>query len=264
MIAFFRDKRVSFIILLMIFGYGALFADSLTVIGRLSLPFCTNVFVRGSICYATDAYGLEAIDVSNPSNPVLIGRCPLPDTGEAVVVVDSIGYVSDGDSGLAVVKLIPPESLRLLSRWRDYEGHAYEAAVNRDTVFLAYGFSTEGRFPPYRGGLMMIDVRDPRMPTFLRFFAEAYSDTLPPYQFRYVIYSSVGIGNGGCYVAASVLYGDYIGSISFGSIDTVQYGTSGQLAYDRYSPLTHRKMALKYPYAYITYPRWNPRNFSAL
>ena len=229
--------------------------DTLRVVGRLALPYCTNVSVRNRICYVTDSYGLEAVDVSNPANPLLFGRCQLPDTAQAVTLRDSIAYVSDADSGLAIINVAMPESLRLLARWRQYEGYAHEGAVWGDTAYLAYGISYEGRFPPYRGGLMLLNISDPRAPVFGRHMALAFTDTFQPFAYRHVNYTSVGYSpTGGWYVAASVLFGDFIGSFSSGFIDPGSYRTGG-IVYDWQSPQKLRKMHLNYPFAYITYPR---------
>lgn len=241
-------------------------ADTLTVIGRLALPYCTNVRVQGHVCYVTDSYGLEAVDVTDPHNPALLGHLALPDTAQHVILRDSIAYVSDGDSGLAIVNAARPESLTLLSRWRQYDGFAYEATLFQDTAYLAYGVSFEGRYPPYHGGLMKILISDPRNPGFAGYFADAYTDTFQPFAFRHVIYTSVGYSNAGGYcVAAYVHEGDYIGSFEYGDIEPGSYG-SGRIVFDSVGAGTYQ-MSLHYPFAYVTYFRAIPGhgyNFSII
>jgi len=231
--------------------------DTLSVVGRLALPYCTNVTVRDHICYVTDAYGLEAVDVSNPANPVLLGRCPLPDTAQAVTLRDSIAYVSDAEEGLAIINVARPESLKLLSRWRQYPGYAHEAVVVQDTVFIAYG---ESQDTTRRGGLMVLDISNPRSPAFSRYYTSAFYEPWPPYRFRGVNYTSVTHDSGKYFIAASIFMGDYIGAMSWGGIEpystTYDWGGGGLLAV--------RKMYLKLPYAIITFPRTRLYNLAIL
>jgi len=240
--------RLRSFIAILILGTGIAGADTLTVIGRLSLPHCTNVFVSGHICYATDSYGLEAVDITDPTNPTLLGRCPLPDTGQAVTVRDSIAYVSDADSGLAIVNVARPESLSLLSRWRQYEGYAYEAGVYGDTAYLANGYSYDYR-PPYQGGIFALDVSNPSNPRFGRYYSSAVTN---PYPFNscFVKYTSVVCESGHVYVAAWGQVGNRDLMIPFGVLELANYPVISINDIPG-AFFSNHKMSMRYPFAYI-------------
>ena len=232
--------------------------DTLSVVGRLALPYCTNVSVRNRICYVTDSYGLEAVDVSNPANPVLLGRCPLPATAQAVTLRDSIAYVSDAEQGLAIVHISNPANMRRLSQWQQYPGYAHEAAVYQETAYLAYG---ESRDTIRQGALMEIDISDPRNPYLSGFFTRGYNYI---FYIHWVNYTSIAVENGRLYIASTDVYGDPYGWIfCYGWIeqidrDPIEYDTGNFFE-------TKRRMHLIYPYAYVTYPpfpRTPTRNFT--
>ena len=232
--------------------------DTLRVVGRLALPYCTNVTVRNRICYVTDSYGLEAVDVSNPANPVLLGRCSLPDGAQAVTLRDSIAYVSDAEQGLAIVHISNPANMRRLSQWQQYPGYAHEVAVYQETAYLAYG---ESRDTSHRGALMEINISDPRNPYLSGFFTRGYNYI---FYIHWVNYTSIAVENGRVYVASTDLYGDPYGwVVNYGRIeqidrDPIEFDTGNFVE-------TKRRMHLVYPYAYITYPpfpRTPTRNFT--
>src|SRR5688500_12659605 len=63
-----------------------------------------NIFVTGSRAYlAAGTRGLEILDVSEPQQPLLIGRLYTSGTVEGVHVSGDFAYVAEGTSGFSVV-----------------------------------------------------------------------------------------------------------------------------------------------------------------
>lgn len=66
----------------------------------------TDIFVLNDIAYyLTDTGGLFFIDVTDKSNPSLIGNISTPGTGSGVFVLGSYGYVADSQGGLRIINI---------------------------------------------------------------------------------------------------------------------------------------------------------------
>jgi hypothetical protein len=57
---------------------------------------------------ADGSSGLQVIDISNPSNPAIVGTCDTPYSAHGVHVAGGYAYVADGDSGLQVIEKFLP------------------------------------------------------------------------------------------------------------------------------------------------------------
>jgi len=59
---------------------------------------------------ADGSSGLQVIDVSNPSSPVLIGSVDTPGFARGVTVTGDTAYVADWSNGLQVIDVSNPSS----------------------------------------------------------------------------------------------------------------------------------------------------------
>ena len=66
---------------------------------------CLAVCVVDSIAYFGDDAYLEIMNISDPSNPVRLGRIEMPSLIWDVTVSGSYAYVADGDDGLRVIDI---------------------------------------------------------------------------------------------------------------------------------------------------------------
>ena len=129
--------------------------------------------------------GTSFVDVTDPANPVVVGNLPRPEGVQGTswrdmkVYSDHMFVVSDnaGNHGMQVFDL---------TRLRDYSGtmltfdedahydrinSAHNIVINQATGF-AYAVGSSAGGDTCGGGLHMIDIRDPKNPTFAGCFAD--------------------------------------------------------------------------------------------
>ncbi len=129
--------------------------------------------------------GTSFIDLSNPSSPVYVANLPMTEGARANVwrdikVFDNHAYIvadNAGEHGMQVVDL---------TRLREYDGEpllldedahypnihsAHNVVINEETGF-AYIVGASGGGMSCGGGLHMVDINDPKNPTFVGCFAD--------------------------------------------------------------------------------------------
>lgn len=124
-----------------------------------------NVKLRGRHLYLAEGAGggtigprLEAVDVSDPTNPTSIGEVMLPGNGRDVVFAGPLAYVAMGDGGMQIIDISTPSALRLLGQV-DPGDHAFGIAVDpvRRLAVVADGIE----------GLQVIDISNASQPVVL-------------------------------------------------------------------------------------------------
>jgi choice-of-anchor B domain-containing protein len=126
------------------------------------------------------------VDVSNPGNPTYLGRLPLTDGAnpsvwrDMKVYQDHMFVVSDGsgDHGMQIFDLTRlrdmdgsnPETFEADAHY-DRIASAHNIVINEETGF-AYSVGSSGGGETCGGGLHMIDVRNPKDPTFAGCFQD--------------------------------------------------------------------------------------------
>ncbi len=114
-----------------------------------------GVAVSGNLAYvAVDHAGLKIVDVSDPSDPKLIGVTPhfAQDFAQEVAVAGGYAYVTSG-KGLRVVNVSDPTHPAIVGSY-DTPGEATGIVVLGDTAYVADG----------GGGLQVVNVSDPPNP----------------------------------------------------------------------------------------------------
>lgn len=113
-----------------------------------------DVYVSADYAYVADGEsGLTIIDVSDKSNPAVIGSADTSGTATGIFVDGTDAYVADGDGGLAIIDVSdtsnpkPVGSLQL-------GGSASDVLVNGDFAYVADGSQ----------GLLIIDITDKTAP----------------------------------------------------------------------------------------------------
>lgn len=126
------------------------------------------------------------VDISNPGNPVYLGRLPKPEQARASVwrdmkvYADHMFVVSDGsgDHGMQVFDLTRlrdmdgsnPQTFEVDAHYTEIAS-AHNIVINEDTGF-AYSVGSSGGGETCGGGLHMINVQDPKNPTFAGCFQD--------------------------------------------------------------------------------------------
>jgi hypothetical protein len=123
-------------------------------LGFLATADSRDVDVSESLaCLANGGEGVQVIDISDPSAPLIQGNVDTPGSALGIQIAGSYAYVADGDGGLRVIDLSDPTAPQEVSSVRTSGRAEYVQVV--DTY--AYVASSEGS----AGNLLVIDVSDP-------------------------------------------------------------------------------------------------------
>ena len=122
--------------------------------------------VDGGYLYADNAGQLQAYDLSDPINPVLMGSCPCPNIWE-LIARDGLVYV--GSHGLRVIDATSPAN-PVQTAFVPFGGGLYPLELVGNTVFIV---SDSG---PGGIGLYTFDVSIPSSPTLLHHILDAFDD----------------------------------------------------------------------------------------
>jgi hypothetical protein len=144
-------------------------ADWNTTLGELRLPpfvptltgsydapvdGFSDVAVSGDHAFVADgSIGLQVMDISNPSNPVLAGSYDVPNDASSVAVAGNYAFVAGGESGLYVIDISDPSNPVLAGNF-DTPDNAYGVAVSGNHAFVG----------DVASGLLVIDISDPSNP----------------------------------------------------------------------------------------------------
>jgi hypothetical protein len=122
----------------------------------------TDVAVSGNFVYACEGEkGLIILDVTNPSNPQLVGTAETPGFASAVVVSENLAFVADGSTGLTIIDVsqsnTSPRPIPFIIGSYDTPGNCTSVAVAGKLAYLA-----DGSY-----GLQIIDCSNPAQPVRL-------------------------------------------------------------------------------------------------
>ncbi len=126
----------------------------------LQTGYYQEIEIEGNRLYATSYYGFEVIDISDPENPVVIGRAPSLENSEEIAVKDGYVYLTDWIRGVYCYDARDPENiskiwtfpenppdLNLFEDVKVHENRLYVCAWNR--------------------GVEIFDIEDPSSPRHL-------------------------------------------------------------------------------------------------
>ena len=96
-----------------------------------------DLALAGDILYvAASAGGLVAVDITDPSAPVVAGGVTTPGTAHAVALAGDLAYVADGASGLSVIDVQDPAVPSLVAT-ATASGVSRDVVASGDLVYLA-------------------------------------------------------------------------------------------------------------------------------
>lgn len=101
--------------------------------------------------YVGNGAALQVLDVTDPSNPAVIGEVVLPDAPKAIVEVGTLLYVADGLGGLRIVDVSEPHAPVEIGGVKT-PGTGWDVAVSGSHAYVT-GF-----------GFGVVDVSDPAAP----------------------------------------------------------------------------------------------------
>lgn len=97
--------------------------------------------------------GLFIFDVSDPENPLLVGRCDTAGYAYGVSVAGNYLYVADGNNGLVVIDVSDPAN-PVENGHYDTDGYAQGVTIKGNYAYVADGGN----------GFVVIDISDPTNP----------------------------------------------------------------------------------------------------
>lgn len=120
--------------------------------------------VVGDVAYVSAGPRLLAVDVSDPANPVLLGRSDiLSGMVRDVVVKDSVAYLAAGRSGVIVLDVSDPAAMRVIDGGPGYAGANPPSALRVD-VMEGTVYVTDTDYTNGTASLLRFDTGDPAGP----------------------------------------------------------------------------------------------------
>jgi hypothetical protein len=117
-----------------------------------------SIEVQGSLAYvAGDSSGLLILDVSVPSDPILLGTAGTTAAARDVKISGDLAYVAASESGLLVVNIADPANPVVVGSV-DTPGIARGVALEGDYAYVADRDA---------GGLQVVDVSNPMLPALV-------------------------------------------------------------------------------------------------
>lgn len=112
--------------------------------------FAYSSYISGNFAYIADgAEGLKVVDVSDPTNPILVGSLANSSTAVGIYVSGRYAYMADNNDGLYIIDVIHPTQPVLVS--------TYPMNNNSDVKVVGqYAYVTDGS-----AGIRVLDVSNP-------------------------------------------------------------------------------------------------------
>lgn len=130
-----------------------------TLIGQWADGPCQVSYVDGTHLYFGDGGNLIIADISDPNNPVELGKITLPSLVRDVLISGNYAYVAVLYEGLRIIDISDPYNPNEVG-FLETPDKSAGVAKNNNLVYLANG----------EGGLRIIDVADPVNPSEIGFY----------------------------------------------------------------------------------------------
>jgi len=191
-----------------------------SLVGSCDTPsYATGVALAGDYAYVADnASGLQVVDISDPTNPVLAGNYDTPNYAHDVAIAGDYAFVADRDSGLQIIDVSDPTNPSWAGGY-DAPTYIYGVTLAGNRAYLA----------AHDGGLVVLDISDPTNPVWVGSYdTSGYSqDVAIAGDYAYVADGSSGL--------QVIDISDPANPVSVGSHDTPGYANavviSGDYAY---------------------------------
>lgn len=127
--------------------------SNLTLIGRWAYGDCTNIFIVNNYAYINSGPVLEILDITDPINPIRLGRVMTPEFIEDIYVKNNYAYIADYNSGMRIIDISHPNLPQEVG-FIDTPGRAKGIFALANYAYVADEDS----------GLRIIDVSNPQAP----------------------------------------------------------------------------------------------------
>ena len=114
-----------------------------------------DAVISGTTAYVADWSGVQVVDISNPTLPVLGTRLLLPDVAEHIALYGHYAYVAAGDvGGIRILDLSNPTVPSVVGYY-DTPGEVHRITIQDNLAYVADGAN----------GVLILDLVDPVNPT---------------------------------------------------------------------------------------------------
>jgi len=117
-----------------------------------------NIYIQNSYAFIANGLnaGLTILDVTNPSNPVLVSNLPLEGLAQGIFVSSNYAYLANGENGLEIIDISDVNSPSLISNL-DIQGFASSVFADDNYIYLT----------DKDNGFLVIDISDHYAPYIL-------------------------------------------------------------------------------------------------
>jgi len=121
-----------------------------------------DIVVRGRYAYASNVWGLVVMDISDQDHPPeVIRRIPTEGKAEDLLLVDSLLFLCDADSGLRIYSLADPTNPVEIGHY------VTDESIGKVIVHDTLAFACEGVEMSYYYRVRILDISDNRQPRLL-------------------------------------------------------------------------------------------------
>jgi hypothetical protein len=158
------------------------YGDFMHQSGSLALPALAYAAATdGSVALVANSFsGLQVVDVTDPSHPILAATLDTPGEAVDVAIRGEFGFVADGQTGLLIVDLTDPYAPVVVATV-DTPGVARAVCLEGDWAYVA----------DMEAGVQVVDISDPRLASLAASFCPGF----------YVL--DIAVGGHKAYVAAN-------------------------------------------------------------
>ena len=152
-------------------GFRIIQASPLEQMGTLTFSHkVQDVAVTGDYAFlAVDKLGLISVDISNPSNPVVLDTADTPGEAYGVSVRGNMAFVADRSQGVWAVDVTSPQTMDLTGQWTTEPNSIHLSDITLDIGAETAYLSDEGY------GLRVIDLTTMTQKTMLNTGGDAFS-----------------------------------------------------------------------------------------
>jgi hypothetical protein len=135
----------------------------------LGSDWITDMAVMGDHAYVPhQEYGLVTVDISEPTNPSVVGSCDFAYGGTGTAASGNYAYVVGHDGGLRVVDVLNPSTPTIVgAEWTEDSQPLYDVAVSGDYAYVVG-----------EGGSSVFDISDPTQPDWVAGLIHGHMTTI--------------------------------------------------------------------------------------
>ncbi|TFF85141.1 hypothetical protein EU523_00380, partial [Candidatus Heimdallarchaeota archaeon] len=132
----------------------------MTLLGDYSEGMCETIYVKDNIAYIAYGEFLESVDVSNPSEPIVLDKIHLDYYSNDIHIENNYAYLSRLENGFGIVDISDPTNLVELYSYNNWKiGKVADLHVEGNYAYVANNYQDE-----WESGVKIFDISNPLQP----------------------------------------------------------------------------------------------------